>query len=213
MIEESPEIVTQKIVNWLCYLPEGYVIRWNSDHLSPERPYSFSWVDVNIPQIEEIHSWNWTFTIVSEEEKSDDDPLADWVIPLKENFTVYGVYDPQIHWFSLEIPVFTGQLSEAARLTLDKESDRTGREIQELPSWSASWVSKALEDWAKKFAGRDDLVFTWDPTLGPSKMLQAAEEVIKTIDLTKTYEITPGVKVTEGVMDLLIREFLDESGA
>jgi hypothetical protein len=52
-----------RMIGWLASLPAETEIGWNSRHLSPERPFSTHWIDVEVPLLCRQADWNWAWTI------------------------------------------------------------------------------------------------------------------------------------------------------
>lgn len=189
MAEETERTSLEEAVAWFQARPEEDVIFWYSDHVRKDKPWSASWIDVQIPALEEELQWGWTLTLNSPEavkEEPEFESADDLSFSAPQDHRVRRVYLPEEHWFDDDNAVvravgdpFTEEDEAGLQAILDAGE---GRFIQEHGAWTASDVTIWLEDWVSEYAERPDIMFVWDPDHGPSPFLAEALETKKGVE-------------------------------
>jgi len=212
------EDADRAIIAWLKRCPASAVIQWVDDHLIKEKPWCGSWIDVRVPDCDLNLNWIWTVIGPDDWEEEDSDlEDAAWQFIVEHDLDLHAVYDPEPpnYWYVEEFAVPKGAtLSAAQEAALEKAlHDGPNRSRSIRGGWSPDAISASLREWAKAYAGRDDLVFRWSPDLGPSEMVKKAEEILERIESGQEegYDIGDGVRVSDEAMDLMLRLDPDEA--
>jgi hypothetical protein len=220
---------SRETIEYLRAQPRGGTIRWASDHLTAERPWATSWIDVRIPD-GGPGDMNWVWTIL--DPKDADEPLPGqlWQFAWPHDLEIHSVFDPERGWYVNELPVPAGEsLPESVvagykGLAIRVETAyrntgcatgkpvpaaiyedliaRTGSAYSVRGGWSVRTVCDALSDWTARHAGRDDLRFGWDAEAGDSPCLELAKARAAAGDLS--WDLGDGLKVVDGLMDELL---------
>lgn len=204
MDEESRQIIA-----WLKNQKLSTVIEWGDDCFSEEKPWAYSWVDVMIPNAEELRM-HWVWTIVAPDDPDvAENPEAIWQIALPHDLDIHFVYDHESHDYLNEIAVPCGfALTPKQEEVLQKISAESSHcERAMCGGWTPDAVNNALMRWATKYANRPDLIFRRQPDF-QSEFAKEARAVLNRIEAgeEKTYDIGDGIVASEGVMDFLLAD-------
>jgi hypothetical protein len=192
-------------IEYLRARPRGAVIRWASDHVTAEQPWSTHWIDVRIPEGSPPDmSWVWTILDPGDAHRSPPEQL--WQFPWPHDLDVHSVFDPVEGGYVNELVVAAGEvlpldvvvsyehLAQRVELRYRQHFDAmveakpvplaiyedlirdTGSAYHVRGGWSVGAVCGALSDWADRHAGRRDLRFEWNPDAGDSPALQRVKE-------------------------------------
>lgn len=194
---------TEAIVAYLKSLPEGFVVRWGTDHLW--RGFASAWIDITL--VDAGLGSNWDFTIVSAHDDLEpgDPPPPEWEFVVEQDLHVFEVSDPKTFdslglWFGPKTEAPPYEVSAH----LDELAGTHGTEVAIYPAWSPQQIENALYQWAGWWADRDDLLFLQVDYR--SKMLEKAEMARAAIQngTAATYQIGEKLRVSDRVMDFLL---------
>lgn len=185
-------------IDYLRSRPQGSVVRWASDHLGAEQPWSTGWLDVRIPD-DGPPDMGWVWTILSPEDPEQGDPEQLWRFPWPPDLEIHSVLDLERGGYAHELPVPVGKLLPASVLASYR---RLGSAYRVRGAWSAPAICEALSDWSARRAGRSDLRFEWDPEAGDSPILAIVKE--RAAARGPTWDLGDGLEVVDGVMDDLL---------
>lgn len=209
------------IVGYLEGLPQGAEVRWGSDGMSVDKPWSATWVDVQVPEIEKHAGLNWVWTILHTADRdADDDTDAPTTIRAGWDADLYYVWGPIPEggqWFVATHvcpSAFLPDALEIARLHAAREVAPDERITGRRGAWTAQHISALLAMWALNHAGRDDIVFVFDPeSVGLSPLAKVAAERAKGIDagVDESFDAGDGIRVHGDVMDEMLALGPDEA--
>lgn len=208
------------LIEWLKSLPENAVVKWNDDSTSREKPWTTSWMDVQVPEFQEKYNYNWAWTIFSpNDEDRDFDEESVWCVTAEPDLDFHGVYNPNPpdYWYAVSIVVPKGQpLNEDQIDEIDTELAKgEGRSVVQLPAWSIEQASRQLHQWTAEYAERPDIHFEYDFEGNLSPLMQQALDVKKEIEAgtAKTYKLDEidgwTIQASDQFMDFLL-ELPDE---
>lgn len=183
-------------VKWFQLRPEGEVIRWYSDHVSADRPWSAGWIDVQIEALENDLGWSWVFSINSPEHDDDEDePVShdeSLIYVVEPDAHVMRVWRPDTRWYDdyavikpLGVPFTECEYSRIEQLRRET-SGRTSRSS----AWTVARITDWLDEWVAEVAERPDISFGWDDSDRVSPMVQRAEQIVADIQSGKVKTIT-----------------------
>lgn len=202
-----------QLIEWLKKQPRGAVVEWDSDHLTVDRPWCASWVDVRVPEADEYcNNTSWSWTVIGRKEDVEDF----WEFVWPHDLDYHAIFDPEPpnYWHINELVVKKGEaLSPEQEIELNRVlHEGPGRTREALGAWSAEGISAALNWWAGEYAGRGDLTFSWNSDIGPSQgLLDAGEKYDEIVSgEARVYDLGGGIHASDSVMDFLVHEIPPE---
>lgn len=207
----------------------GGAVRWASDHITAERAWATSWIDIRIrdggpPDM------SWVWTILDPEDPEQAEPGQLWQFPWPHDLEIHSVFDPEEGCYVNELPVPVGEALpnrvvagyQRLALRVEKACRRNrGANASPVPAaiyedlirqgggaysvrggWSVGTVCDALSNWAARHAGRDDLRFEWEREAGPSPFLELVKE--RAAAGGPTWDLGDGLEVVDDLMDELL---------
>jgi hypothetical protein len=220
---------SRETIDYLRAQPRGATIRWASDHVNAEQPWSTGWIDVRVPE-GGPPGMGWVWTIL--DPADDDEPLPGqlWQFAWPYDLEIHSVFDPAKGWYVNELPVPTGHAlprsvvagyERLARWVEEAHGGEGGTNAKPVPAaiygdvirstgsayrirggWSIGTVCDVLSDWARRHAGRDDLRFEWDREAGESPILELVKE--RAVAGGPSWDLGEGLTVVDGLMDELL---------
>ncbi len=204
-------------VNWLQGLAPGAEVRWADDHATEQMPYCRGWVDVLVPELQEILGWGWVWTISEPDEAIEAHDrwwglrvvtdLALWELHLEAAHVVVDRDPRQLRVTDLPRSAVTA-IGLAPTTSVASLPWRPGR------GWRPSTVSDALTQWARKHSGRRDITFRWDPSVenpAAPMLVALAEAAEKESYLVAESQDGREVRVGGPMMDFLLNMDPDDA--
>lgn len=174
------------IRDWLAALPANAEIAWNDNHIGAGFIHATaSWLDIQVPMAEKDLSLNWIWTIDVVEDPDHYDFENDggdaWV---KSEGYIFIVCDTEKHVLLALACYDDGRVGEVPKAEVDHLVSSWGPITKgKHPVWLCHFadmqkINQALVGLATE-GGRPDISFRYEPEIGPSPMLQDAEEMVE----------------------------------
>lgn len=203
--ESADEV--KRLVELLEGLPPGHVLTWGDGHQRlTDTVWRSSWIDVEIPELDEELQQRWSFTIVTPDDGDAPEPGAlSCVIAVEPDCAVHTYIDPQTGWYAEGGEKWVtkpGELPPASFL----ESIRGRGEYVEARGWSLEAVTRALQEWCAMYAGRADISFSFDDSITMAQVSHAVDMLGKFQEVgeRESYLLGDGIYGTGQFVDALL---------
>lgn len=170
--EHVNEDLKERLVAYLQALPAGSEVVFSDDSLLFAPDVHHGYVDAFVPEVCEAVGLNWCWTIVGADKDDDGDDRS--VLVVEYDLDLWAVKEPgRGHVESAAFAVPHGHEPDpTAHATLEAVAAAgLGRSVERIPAWSSARLETALCGWAADHAGRPDLRFRFDQTIGHSPMM------------------------------------------
>lgn len=191
------------VVGWVHQLAPDTAVRWHDLQLAFADAHTHS-VDVSVPAFDGL---NWLWTIEGE---TDDFGLMDpTALQVRYDQDLWAVWDSDEHGVipaaavsvTGGVPLAAAEV-DALEAVIAEHPDR--RVLHRSDAWSSAAINRALSEWCRVHAGRNDISFTYDAVAAQASG-RALDERISDALAGDTYLIGDNIKVADNVMDILLR--------
>ncbi|MCA1846960.1 MAG: hypothetical protein LC792_27945 [Actinobacteria bacterium] len=175
----------EQLVEYLRALPVSAEIVFSDDGAMPVPGVHTHWVDAFVPAICDALGLNWCWTIV---DPGDDehDPDDRTTLVTEYDREVWAVWDEDrrdmVPGSATAAPAGEEPNDQALARLEELAGQSTARRVERTPGWSTGRLEASLASWVAHHAGRADLRFRFDQTIGPSPLLRRGAETGESSD-------------------------------
>lgn len=169
---------TRALIDHLRSLPEGAVVRWGDSAMGAGQPWA--WGHSYVCMTHRSAGGGWDFTLLG-----PDHPDAEsctepsWQIAAPYDLELHGVWDSADLDYAAQTAVRPGESpTPEAQAELMAAAVEHGAAPVVRGAWSAGRINETLAGWTRRWVGRQDLTFEWDPEWVDQDLLDRANEAM-----------------------------------